>query len=228
MKIHYLQHVPYEGLGSTKEWALARGHELSATRLYAGEALPDSMAFDWLFVMGGPMNIYEYQDHPWLKPEKAFIRQAINNGKKVFGICLGSQLISDVLGGPVVNNGEMEIGWFPIRRRGEPRAPLELLLPDSEGPAFHWHGDRFQLPEGAEPFAESEGCPNQGFTWGSTVFAFQFHPEVTPEVARVFAEQSGELPSGRFVQTLDEMVAEPDRFERVRERWFGFLDGLAG
>ena len=110
MKVHWFQHVPFEGLGAIEEWLLSRGHTLSCTRLYANEAPPvNSHGVDWLIVMGGPMNVYEYRAHPWLRSEKHLIREAITAGKRVLGICLGAQLIADVLGGKVYQNGEREI-----------------------------------------------------------------------------------------------------------------------
>src|ERR1039458_5747370 len=102
MKIHWLQHEPFEGLGTIEGWLLGRGHTLSCTRLHAGEeppATPDG--FDWLVIMGGGMNVYQYLDHPWLRSEKRLIGGAISAGRRVLGICLGAQLIADVLGGKV-------------------------------------------------------------------------------------------------------------------------------
>lgn len=98
MRIHYLQHVPFEDLANIEVWAGEKGHEVSVTRLYMDETLPALDRFDWLIVMGGPMNIYEEVEYPWLIKEKEFIRNAINAGKFVMGICLGAQLIADVLG----------------------------------------------------------------------------------------------------------------------------------
>jgi GMP synthase-like glutamine amidotransferase len=116
MKVHWFQHVPFEGLGAIEEWLLARGHTLSCTRFHADETPPvNSDGFEWLIVMGGPMNVYQYEAYPWLWSEKQVIREAITAGKRVLGICLGAQLIADVLGGEVYPNNEREIGWFPVR-----------------------------------------------------------------------------------------------------------------
>ena len=70
MHIHYLQHVAFEGLGSIEDWARQRGHSLSATRLYQGDPLPAVETADLLIVMGGPMNIYQEADYPWLPTAK--------------------------------------------------------------------------------------------------------------------------------------------------------------
>lgn len=227
MEIHYLQHVPHEALGSTAEWTEKQGHRVTGTRLFAGELPPETIDFDWLFVMGGPMNIYQEAEYPWLVPEKAYIRRAIEAGKTVIGICLGAQLVSEVLGVPTVSNGQQEIGWFPLQRGAAVESPLETLLPNTEVSAFHWHGDRFELPEGARPFAGSAACPNQGYVWRRQVWAFQFHPEVTRDVAAAFISADAPLPEGPFVQSPAAMLAEAERFADQRRRWFAFLSALA-
>src|SRR5271170_6697939 len=114
MRIHYFQHVPFEGLGCIAQWAAEKEHTVTATRFYLDEPAPNPGEIDWLVVMGGPMNIYEEAEYPWLAREKRFIGEAIRGGKTVIGICLGAQLIADVMGGPVTRNLEKEIGWFPI------------------------------------------------------------------------------------------------------------------
>ena len=105
MRIHYLQHVSFENPGSILEWAKANNGMVTSTQLYNDEALPDVKEFDWLVVMGGPMNIYEEEQYPWLKAEKALIKAAIEANKVVLGMCLGSQLIADIIGG---SGGNME------------------------------------------------------------------------------------------------------------------------
>jgi GMP synthase-like glutamine amidotransferase len=226
VRIHYLQHVPAEGLGAIETWAGRQGAGLSATHLYAGQSLPELDAFDWLIVMGGPMNIYEEEAYPWLRAEKRFIRQAIGAGKVVLGFCLGGQLIADALGARVARNPQMEIGWFELNPAADLTPPLERLLPGPL-PAFHWHGDRFELPEGARLFARSEACDHQGFTYGERVYAFQFHAEITPELASRFIEAEGTLPQGEYVQSPDAMLADAKRFRELNRRLFGFLDALA-
>jgi GMP synthase-like glutamine amidotransferase len=114
MRIHYLQHVPFEDSAKIGEWARDTGHTVTCTRLCDEEALPPLNSFDWLVIMGGPMNVYEHQAYPWLVPEKRLIERAIEHGKFVLGVCLGAQLAADVLGGPVTKNRYREIGWFPV------------------------------------------------------------------------------------------------------------------
>ena len=114
MRLHFIQHVPFEGIANIQGWAENQGCRISGTHLYRLEKLPGLDELDWLVVMGGPMNIYEDNEYPWLSAEKKFIGAAIEKGKIVLGICLGAQLIADVLGGQVVRNRYKEIGWFPV------------------------------------------------------------------------------------------------------------------
>ena len=106
MRIQVFQHHPAEGAAHVASWAADRGHALSTTRLFEDPPLPRVDAVDWLVVLGGPMNVYEEARHPWLAREKAFLRAMIDAGKPILGICLGAQLLADVLGGPVTRNDE--------------------------------------------------------------------------------------------------------------------------
>ena len=114
LRIHYLQHVTYEGLGSIEEWISSSGHSLTVTRFFESTDLPEMSDFDWLIIMGGGMGVNDDKLYPWLAEEKKFIRQSIDAGKTVLGICLGSQLVSTALGAKVYPNKEKEIGWFDI------------------------------------------------------------------------------------------------------------------
>ncbi|WP_199313715.1 type 1 glutamine amidotransferase [Leptolyngbya sp. FACHB-671] len=114
MRVHYLQHVPFEGLGTISTWMATQNHSLSSTKLYANDPLPTVNDFDWLIVLGGSMNIYEEEQYPWLIAEKQLIKQAIEEDKIVLGICQGAQLIADALGSKVYAGQHKEIGWFLI------------------------------------------------------------------------------------------------------------------
>ena len=110
MRIHWLQHVPFEDLGIIEEWAGAKAHNLSATRVYENGAPPAKEEIDFLVIMGGPMSVWEEDKYSWLTREKRFIEDAIRENKTVLGICLGAQLIVDDLG-------------FDGRTRGQRRSP---------------------------------------------------------------------------------------------------------
>ncbi|HEY0721067.1 MAG TPA: type 1 glutamine amidotransferase [Gammaproteobacteria bacterium] len=225
MRLHWFQHVPFEGLGAIERWALQRGMELSVTRFYAGDQLPRLEAIDWLVVMGGPMNIYEDADYPWLAVEKKYIGQAIAAGKKVVGICLGAQLIADVLGAPVTSNAHKEIGWFPVELSPEAkRAGLGTVLP-WHFEAFHWHGDTFAIPPQALPLGHSEACAHQGFLYDHRVLGLQFHLEMTYEGAsELILHGADELWVAPYIQDGETMLADPQRFTAANHLLWQLLD----
>jgi len=175
--------------------------------------LPDLGEIDWLVVMGGPMNIYEEDRYPWLIEEKRLIETAVAAGKTVLGICLGAQLIASVLGAAVVRNRVKEIGWFPVTATATAeRSRVGRALP-TQLAAYHWHGDTFELPVGAVQLARSRACEQQGFSYQDRVVALQFHLETTPESARALIEHcAGEIQEGPYIQSPEEMLAEPGRF----------------
>ncbi|MFT8887974.1 MAG: type 1 glutamine amidotransferase [Ethanoligenens sp.] len=228
MHLHYLQHIPLETPGSILSWAEERGYLLSHTAFFNGEDLPSQQDFDWLIVMGGPMNIYEEQEHPWIALEKAFIRQAINTGKTVIGICLGSQLIADVIGGKVTRGALPEIGWTPVTWNETAKAnPLFAGFPETSV-VFEWHYDTFStLPEEAVVLASSPACAHQAFVYRERVFGFQFHLENTPDMLRGYIAASGdEMVPGPYTQTPEQVMAHPARIAENNAWMAAFLTAL--
>jgi GMP synthase-like glutamine amidotransferase len=223
MRIHWLQHVDFEGLGSIEEWVRQKGHALSCTRLFAGEHVPALDVFDLLIVMGGPMGVHDQEKYPWLQGEKAFLRRVIAAAKPVLGVCLGAQLLADVLGARVFANEEKEIGWFPVERASTVPEQLESVLPLRQK-VFHWHGDTFSLPEQAIQLYSSAACTNQAFVYKERVIGLQFHLEVSPEsVATLIENCRAELLVAPWIQSEEEMlVAEGVRFEDLHT-WLGSL-----
>jgi GMP synthase-like glutamine amidotransferase len=228
MQVHWFQHVPFEGLGSIEPWLRGHGHALSATRLYAGELPPSPDSYEWLIVMGGPMNIHEEGRHPWLAAEKQAIRAALERGCRVLGICLGAQLIADVLGAPVTRNAQREIGWFPVELTAAGRRhPLFADFPD-RFEAYHWHGDTFGLPAGATQLASSAACAQQAYAWGTRVVGLQFHLETTADSAAALIEHAGdEIVPAPYVQDAGTMLADTARFVRLNALMDGLLRRLA-
>lgn len=226
MRIHYLQHVPFEDLANIQAWAEKRGHETSGTMLFRDEPLPDLNGFDWLVIMGGPMNIYEHNRYPWLVREKEFIGRAIAADKIVLGICLGAQLMADVLGGGVRRNEHKEIGWFPVRLTPEAKSSkIFRVLPDNFV-AFHWHGDTFDIPPGALRMAESQACKNQAFEFHRAV-GLQFHLESSMDsIDHLILNCSDELSEGRYIQRPKELLSHLDRFSEIRMLMEVFLDNM--
>lgn len=222
-----LQHVPYEGLGNIEKWALAKRVEITATPFWKNPLIPSLEDVDWLVVMGGPMNIYEEKKYPWLSQEKKAIEQAIIKGKKVLGVCLGAQLIADVLGVKVTKNPEKEIGWFPIQWTEEARQmPLFQPFP-KEMMVFHWHGDTFDLPKDTVHLAQSEACKNQAFLYQNRVLALQFHMETTLEGVSLLLEHcKNELETARYIQTESAIKNEARFYTSLETSLHHLLDTL--
>jgi GMP synthase-like glutamine amidotransferase len=199
-------HMAFEKPGYIVQWAKEKNYNFSTTKLYEPFTLPELNEFDWLIVMGGPMGVYDEDKYPWLKEEKAFIKKAIDNKKIVLGICLGSQLIAEVLGAKVFPNKHKEIGWFKIKTTEEAgKNDLFGFFP-KEAIVFHWHGDTYNLPPGAVHLAESEACKNQAFLYNERVIGLQFHIEVTDKLLSEMLEGlSDELKKDTFVQTDDKI-----------------------
>jgi GMP synthase (glutamine-hydrolysing) len=216
MNIHYLQHVPFEGLGSMETWLQNRGHTITVTHLYKNEPLPSLDTIDWLIVMGGPMGVDDQAIYPWLSAEKIFIKQVLDQKKIVLGICLGAQLIADVLGAYITKNSFKEIGWFPIKLSELAKETrLGSALP-TEFDVFHWHGDTFSIPDSAIPLASSKACKNQGFIIEDRIVGLQFHLETTPESALdLTIHCKKELDGSLYVQNTEKMLSEPERFKKI-------------
>jgi len=211
MRIHYLKHVPFEGLGCIREWGRDQGHTFSKTALFVGDAFPDPDGFEFLIVMGGPMGVYDDIQFPWLAQEMQFIGQCIRQGKKILGICLGAQLIARALGADVYPNQYKEIGWYPVTRSpGAGETGLGELLPETFH-AFHWHGDTFDLPEGAVHLAQSEACRQQAFFCPPATLGLQFHLESTRESIGGLIQNCGEeLVPEPYIQTKAQLENRMD------------------
>lgn len=217
MRTHYLQHVPFEGLGSIKQWLQQNDHEVSASYLYKSPEFPVLSDFDRLIVMGGPMSVNDEDQYPWFVEEKRFIRKTIESGKPVLGVCLGAQLIASAMGSKVYPNPEKEIGWFPIHGLSLDD-PYLFQFPSSLD-VFHWHGETFDLPAGAKLLASSAACKNQAFQVGSSVIGLQFHLEMTlTSVEALVANCRDELVPSKYVQSEDEiLISEPELYQTTQQ-----------
>ena len=237
MRARILQHVPFESPGSIAPTLRSLGASVETTRLFSGEVLPAAADVDLLVIMGGPMSVNDEAEHPWLVDEKALVAEAIVNGRAVLGVCLGAQVIASALGYPVFKNREPEIGWFPI----QPTVDGEAVGLNGSGCVFHWHGETFDLPEGAIHLAESAACPNQAFEvefdggparGGALLLALQFHLEATEGSVRMMYEgQREELAreaaaTGSPTLAESALVGEPARYAPLRPLLDDLLDRL--
>lgn len=215
-RAHYLQHVPFEGPGALQPWLIEQGWTLTCTRLYLGESLPSLDGVDFVFVLGGPMSVNEESAHPWIRDERAWLRGAMERSLPLLGVCLGAQLMASALGAAVRVGPQAEIGWFPVTGCEVPapcyRFPSELAV-------FHWHGETFEIPEGAELLASSAAFEHQAFQYGPYAIGVQFHLETTrASLEELILHGEDELEVASFVQDATSMRAVPEsRFLQLHE-----------
>lgn len=174
-----IRHVLFEDLGVLDPLLRERGYEI--TYLDAGVDPIDAetcTAADLLVVLGGPIGVYQEHDFPLLTQEKAALKARLAAGGRTLGICLGAQLLADVLGADVSSTGRTEIGYGRLTLTDAGRD--SVLAPLDGAQVLHWHGDQFQIPDGAQRLAETPGFPNQAFALGGAVLGLQFHLEADP------------------------------------------------
>ena len=206
MKAHCLMNIGFEGPGYIADWMDNHGHSMQVWKLFENPSMPDVEEVDLLVLMGGSMNIYEEDRYPYLAAEKELIKACIVDHKRVLGICLGAQLIADVLGEKVFKNREKEIGWFPVQQDGKAEEnKIQQIFPAIFTP-FHWHGETFDLPNGADLLGSSDACRIQGFLYGYHVIALQFHLEITPQIVDGLLQNAADdLTAGTYVQSVREI-----------------------
>ena len=178
MRLLVAQHSAGEPPAAFGAHALAAGDTLHVVRLFAGEPIPNFAGYDALLVMGGPMDVWEEDNHPWLIPEKAAIRAWVQTGKPYLGICLGHQLLAEAMGGACKRMDVPEIAVRDVTLKNASDDPLLSELP-AAFKAMHWHGvEVVALPASAHILGSSTGCKNQIMRVGERAWGLQFHPEL--------------------------------------------------
>jgi GMP synthase-like glutamine amidotransferase len=172
------------------------------------------------------MNVNEEEKFHWLKPEKAFIKEVITTNKKIFGICLGSQLLVDVLGAKVIQGSEKEIGFFPITFSSEAKNSSIFNHFQNKTIVFHWHGDTFEIQEKALRIASSDAFENQGFMIENKILAFQFHIEMDENVIESLIENEPEELSENenYIQNANEIRSNFKNLNQNKIDFFKLLD----
>lgn len=181
MRILVFRHVPFEDIGLIRPVLESQSVKIDYADLYLNPPeRPDPAAYHALIFMGGPMSVND--DLPYIHEELDIIARAAARRQPVLGICLGAQLIAKAMGARVYRNAVKEVGWYPIHLTEA--AAHDPLLASLESPreVLHWHGETFDLPEGATHLAWSPACRNQAFHIGKFLYGFQFHLEATPEM----------------------------------------------
>jgi GMP synthase (glutamine-hydrolysing) len=213
IKIHCLQHVPFETPAFLVSVAKDLGTEITITKLFNDDDFPTLDSFDILIVLGGPMNINDEDVYPWLKSEKDYIKKAINKDKKILGICLGAQLLASILGAKITTNRFKEIGWYPISLTTEAMAATIIKSIPATFTTFHWHGDTFEIPADSIRICSSQACVNQGFIYKEHVVGLQFHLEATHKSINDLLENCGtELINGKYIQNRDDLLCNTEKY----------------
>jgi len=207
MKALILKHISYENPGFIQDFFKQKNIEFKIVNIWQKRKLPDIKNFDIFVIMGGPMGVYDVDKYKWLLKEKKYIKSAVEKGKKIFGICLGAQLLAENFGAKIYKNKFKEIGWYPVKLTEDAkRHYLFNSIPDKFF-TFHWHNDTFSIPKGSIRIASSDACENQGFVLGKNIIGLQFHPEITEKDLKLFLKYgSKELIKSNFIQGKKEIM----------------------
>lgn len=187
MRVLVLQHIACEPPGVFEDVLHERGAELHRVELDEGDPLPDWRDFDAIVAMGGPMSATDDVVLPWLGEEKHLISEAVRADVPFWGVCLGVQLLAASLGARVTRGPAPEVGLLPVHLTEEAASDPVFAGAPAELVTLQWHGDTFDLPDGAVRLAGSPAYENQAFRYGSA-YGVQFHLEVSAEMAREWAE----------------------------------------
>lgn len=211
-EILIFKHVPFEGPGTLRDALLERGVRHREVNLYEEEA-PNSLDnCGGLIIMGGPMNVYEEDEYPFLRDEDRIIKEALARRLPMVGVCLGAQLMAKAAGAKVTKGAKKEIGWYPLHLTEEARKDQAFKALPNEVEVFQWHGDTFDIPKGAVRLASSELFPNQAFRIGENAYALQFHIEVTSQIIEEWVRiNEGELHGVRDYIDPGTILSESSR-----------------
>lgn len=227
-KVLVFQHVPFEPLGTLDPLLKDAGFRIRYVNFgREPDSRPVLEGYEALIVLGGPMNSDQIDTYPNLITEVSIIREAIERGMSILGICLGAQLLAKALGGSVSRNETREIGWYDVEmtEAGREDPVLSSFAPRQE--VFQWHEDGISLPDGVELLAGSPASPVQAFRYGERAYGFQFHLEANqplierwlsvPAHAQVMAEEEGHIDADAI---RSQMSASIERLQELSHETF--------
>jgi len=226
------QHSSCETLGVIGQVLASVGCVVRYIRSYAGEPLPATLGeTTGLIVMGGPMGVYESVRYPFLLQEMRLVGEALRSGTPILGVCLGSQLLAATLGAQVVRAASKEIGWHPVTLAASAKEDRLWFRVEPNFVAFHWHGDIFELPQGAVRLASSATTACQAFRYGDNAYGFLFHMEITEqmvgEMVRAFSDELREarVEADRLIRETQAHLSDLHRVGHVVfSRWAALLE----
>lgn len=209
-----IQHEKDSPPGTTLDWAKLRDYHVDFWYPTEGDHPPADNDFELVVICGGSMDTFEEEKYPWLITEKSFVSKLIQSNMKIFGLCLGSQLLAEALGSSVYKHHGWEIGFVPVKNAD-----------GSELNVFHYHQYTFELPVGAELIVQGDYCRNQAFKFKDNIIATQFHPESTPEWIAECADCVSESHKG-LVQTKAQILNDILLQKDLQKWYFSQLDKL--
>ncbi len=210
MKVTIIKHIDIEGPGTIGGFLNDNDISYRVIDVFNGEPLPNSISdVSAVIVLGGPMNVYEENEYPFLKQEDVFLKEVIEEGLPTLGFCLGAQLIAKAKGALVKKNPQKEIGWFTVSLTE--KGSYDPLFQGFQGEfdVFQWHGDTFDIPDGAVKLATSDLCPNQAYRINNNIYGLQFHVEVTDEMIYQWVDAyRDEIDSLKEIVDPDQIVTD--------------------
>ena len=227
-----LQHIHCETPGIISDCLQSANIDMRFVRTFERNPIPSNLdTRAGLIVMGGPMSVYDHEQFPFLLEEQRLIEKALKDDKPVLGVCLGSQLLAATLGAEVKSGAQKEIGWHPVTLTEDAATDALWKELPARFTAYHWHGDVYDLPQGAVSLASSELTPCQGFRYGTNAYGFLFHMEVTEKIIEnMVAEFQDELEEQCITaesiiqKTRDYLSALQTVGGRVFRRWVKLLN----
>lgn len=215
MNVLIVKHVEVEGPGLIENRLNERKIPYQILSLQSNAHFPKLDGLTHIVLLGGPMNVYEEDRYPFLKCEDLFIKEAIQRGKRILGICLGAQLIAKALGAKVYKAPVKEIGWYDLSLTEEGvRDPLFSPFPKTF-PVFQWHEDTFDLPNAAKLIVTSSPVQNQAFRYGENAYGLQFHLEVTEEMIQEWMKDYEK----EFEVGKSSHLSKEDILKETKKRW---------